>query len=121
MTPQNLTVKRRNKTVSKLIPAVLFLTLSLGTLGLVEGTTLKESDSIASFLENDPLGIQLEQEQLKSLPTVTLVDKNLNLVAQFYGDPVRLKTLYADLFEEAIFLVEYNQRRVYVVPTQKTD
>ncbi|WP_075349358.1 hypothetical protein [Algoriphagus marinus] len=115
----NFLSKWRNKTGLEARKTMLLLTLSLGTLGMVEGTTLRDSDSTAISLEEESLRIEIKLDGLPELPSLTLVDKNLNLVAQFYGNTQILKKRFEAVFQEAILLTEYNQGRIYLVPSQE--
>lgn len=58
---------------------------------------------------------QIELPELKELPTITLVDKNLRIVAEFYGNPETVKQQYEKTFEDAKLLSKYNNQSIYLV------
>jgi hypothetical protein len=117
MSPQKFLSKWRNKIGSPVRKTILVLTLSLGTLAMTEGNTLPTSDSIAIPAEEVPLGKGLDFKDLPELPSLTLVDKNLNTIAKFYGDSKEIKIRFETTFKEAVFLMEYNGRKIYVIPS----
>lgn len=110
--------KWREKAGSPIRKAILVLTLSVGTIAMTEGHSIANSDATIPA-EEVPLGARLDIKDLPALPSVTLVDKHLNTIAKFYGDTKELKMRFEETFEEAVFLMEYNGRRIYVMPSEK--
>jgi hypothetical protein len=117
MKPQKFLSKWRNNIGSPVRKTILILTLSLGTLAMTEGNPLLISDSHAIAADEVPLGKGLDFKDLPELPSLTLVDKNLNTIAKFYGDTKEIKTRFETTFNEAVFLMEYNGRKIYVIPS----
>jgi hypothetical protein len=71
-------------------------------------------DSIVST-ENSKLAYSLDFSDLKQVPTITFVDKNLNIVAEFYGEIKEIKTRFPESFQNASLLKEFNNQKIYLV------
>ncbi len=69
-------------------------------------------------LAADEMNYQIELPELKELPSITLVDKNLKVVAEFYGNPEEVKQQFEKTFEKAELLVKHNKQSIYVVVSQ---
>lgn len=110
--------KWRVKVGSPVRKTILVLTLSIGTIAMAEGHSIANSDATMPA-EEVPLGARLDIKDLPALPSLTLVDKHLNTIAKFYGDNKELKMRFEETFEEAVFLTEYNGRRVYMMPSER--
>jgi hypothetical protein len=66
----------------------------------------------------DEMNYQIDLPELKELPTITLVDKNLKVVAEFYGNPEEVKQQFEKTFEKAELLAKHNKQSIYVVVSQ---
>jgi hypothetical protein len=52
---------------------------------------------------------------VKELPTITLVDKNLRIVAEFYGTYDEVKKQFDQTFKHAELLSKHNNQSIYLV------
>lgn len=52
---------------------------------------------------------------VKELPTITLVDKNLRIVAEFYGSYDEVKKQFDQTFKHAELLSKHNNQSIYLV------
>jgi hypothetical protein len=71
----------------------------------------------ASSTENqfqEELNFNIEILDLKELPSITLVDKNLRVIAEFFGDPSDLKDQFEVTFQSAELLSKHNNRSIYL-------
>lgn len=66
----------------------------------------------------EEMNYQIEISELKELPTITLVDKNLRIVAEFYGNPSEVKHQFEKTFQQAELLAKHNNQSIYVVVNQ---
>ncbi len=74
--------------------------------------------AFATATENQTLeeiNFQLEFSELKELPSITLVDKNLRIIAEFYGDQSKLKEQFEGTFQKAELLSKHNNQSIYLV------
>ena len=71
-------------------------------------------DSVVTT-ENSNLVYSLDFSDLKQVPTITFVDKNLNIVAEFYGEASEIKTRFPESFQNASLLKEFNNQKIYLV------
>lgn len=84
---------------------------------MTEGRSIPNSDATMPA-EEVPLGAKVDIKDLPALPSLTLVDKHLNTIAKFYGDSKELKMRFGETLEDAVFLTEYNGRRIYMMPSE---
>lgn len=73
--------------------------------------------SQAATSENHDLGeleYTVEISELKELPSIILVDKNLRIVAEFYGDSAEVKKQFEATFQNAERLSIYNNQSIYL-------
>ncbi|MDG1276671.1 MAG: hypothetical protein P8O16_05270 [Algoriphagus sp.] len=119
MKTHNLLSKWKINQVMNLKKASFLLFLGLATLAGVEATTLKATDSTSNYSEEKPLDFTLKINDVPELPSITLVDDKLNIVAQFYGDTNQLKKQFENVFENATLIAEYNLRRMYLISPKK--
>lgn len=67
---------------------------------------------------NQPEAVEIlvEIEGLKKqFPTIILVDKELKVKAEFYGDEKEIKKEFAALLEKTELLLEHNSHRIYLI------
>jgi hypothetical protein len=88
---------------------LLSTALILGTIGYAQA---KSSDQLYPLEESK---FEIEITGLKELPSVTLVDKDLKIIAEFYGDSTRVKEQFQSTFDRAELLSKYNNRSIYLV------
>lgn len=91
--------------------ALLSTALFLGTLPLAMASTSETKDA-------EEVNYQIEISELRELPTITLVDKNLKVVAQFFGNQTEVKKQFEDTFQHAELLAKHNNQSIYLVVTQ---
>jgi hypothetical protein len=119
MKTHNLLSRWKIDQVMNLKKVFFLLFLGLATLAGVEATTLRATDSTRNYSEEKPLEFTIKINDLPELPSITLVDDKLNIVAQFYGDKNQLKKQFEKAFENATLIAEYNQRRMYLISSKK--
>lgn len=59
--------------------------------------------------------IAIDLELQKDRPTIILVDKNLQIIAEFYGDYDGVKNKFQDTFKHVGILVEHEGQRIYLL------
>jgi hypothetical protein len=96
------------KTSTSLKSTLFLLVMLLGTIPLSQAAS-------SEFLAAEEITYQIDISEIKELPTITLIDKNLRVVAEFYGDPKDVKQQFANVFEQTELLVRYNDRSIYFV------
>lgn len=62
----------------------------------------------------EDLDLKIEICGLKELPSIILVDKNLRIVAEFYGDSNDVKKQFGETFQNAQQLSTYNNQGIYL-------
>ncbi|MDE0561834.1 hypothetical protein OU792_17690 [Algoriphagus sp. NF] len=88
------------------VAALLFLGL---------GTLQAETNSHETNLER-PLKVEeISIEISERIPTIILVDKNLDIVAQFYGNTEEVKLKFKDTFQKSEKLIEHNGQKIYLL------
>jgi hypothetical protein len=102
------------KTNSKMLnisfnKVLLSTALIFGTLSFAQA---KSSDQLSHLEEGK---FEVEISGLKELPSITLVDKDLKIIAEFYGDSTRVKEQFQSTFDRAELLSKYNNRSIYLV------
>jgi hypothetical protein len=75
--------------------------------------TLAQANSTKNQIKEE-LNFKIEISDLKELPSITLVDKNLRVVAEFYGDPAAVKDQFDVTFQSAELLSKHNNRSIYL-------
>jgi len=83
--------------------------LIFGTLGY---SLAKSSDQLYPLEEGK---FEVEITGLKELPSITLVDKDLKIIAEFYGDSTQVKEQFESTFDHAELLSKYNNRSIYLI------
>ncbi|WP_157963177.1 hypothetical protein [Algoriphagus litoralis] len=67
---------------------------------------------------NQPLEegkFEIEITGMKELPSITLVDKELNVIAEFYGESTQVKEQFESTFEKTELLSKHNNRSIYLI------
>ena len=102
------------------------ITKKLFILGISIGSFLLSAPSMAgSQASNASLGqiadtefkgeIEVKIEGIKTQPTIILVNKNLEVVAEFYGTTEQLKKQFEETFENASLLASFQTQRIYLI------
>jgi len=85
--------------------------LTIGSAFASEKKSKVESEITTAFT--------LDISDLKQVPTITLVDKNLHIVAEFYGEVTEIKTRFPETFKNASLLGEFTNHKIYLVTPAK--
>lgn len=107
--------KIRQASNSNLLKIGLIASLSLFSL------TGKLFASQNTFSKDDPTSViitldyAIDFSELKQIPTITFVDKNLNIVAEFYGDFEEIKARFPQNFQHAFLLNEFYNQKIFLV------
>lgn len=107
----SIKVRRSVSVLSKLGVAMMLGFFSIAPALASESIS---KDSVV-FTENSILDYSLDFSDLKQVPTITLVDKNLNIVAEFYGEISEIKTRFPESFQNASLLKEFTNQKIYLV------
>lgn len=107
----SIQVRRSVSVISKLGVALMLGIFSI-TPALASENAPKDSVSTTEKLIP---AYSLDFSDLKQVPTITFVDKNLNIVAEFYGEASEIKSRFAETFQDASLLSEFNNQKVYLV------
>lgn len=59
--------------------------------------------------------IVLEIQEIEKNPTVTLINKYGEVIAQFYGDKSMLKTKFSETLEKSTFILKHGDHHFYLV------
>ena len=107
----SIQVRRSVSVLSKLGVAMMLGFFSIAPALASENIS---KDSVVST-ENSNLDYSLDFSDLKQVPTITFVDKNLNIVAEFYGEVSEITTRFPESFQNASLLKEFNNQKIYLV------
>ncbi len=107
----SIQVRRSVSVISKLGVAMMFGFFSIAPALASENAS---KDSVSTTEKLIPV-YSLDLSDLKQVPTITVVDKNLNIVAEFYGEASEIKTRFAETFQDASLLSEFSNQKVYLV------
>ena len=99
---------KTNKLIANVTAILLSFFLTIG-MALAKDETKKEKD------EEIEVKVDFTEFEKKTTPTIYLIDKNLDIKAEFYGDIDTIKSRFKPIFEKSHFLVEHNKRRVYLI------
>jgi hypothetical protein len=108
---KSIQVRRSVSVLSKLGVAMMLGFFSIAPALASENIS---KDSVVST-ENSNLVYSLDFSDLKQVPTITFVDKNLNIVAEFYGEVSEITTRFPESFQNASLLKEFNNQKIYLV------
>ena len=100
--------------VSLMSKVAVFAMVGFLTIGSALATDKKsnvESETTNSFT--------LDFSDLKQVPTITFVDKNLHIFAEFYGEVSEIQTRFPESFADASLLGEFTNHTVYLVTPAK--
>lgn len=104
-------VSRPVSHVSKIVAFAMVGMLTIGSAFASDKKSKVESEIITAY--------NLDFSDLKQVPTITLVDKNLQIVAEFYGEGSEIKTRFPETFADASLLGEFTNHKVYLVTPAK--
>jgi hypothetical protein len=107
----SIQVRRSVSALSKLGFAIMLGFFSIAP-ALASENISKDSEVST---ENSILVYSLDFSDLKQVPTITLVDKNLKIIAEFYGEVNEIKTRFPENFENASLLGEFTNHKIYLV------
>lgn len=107
----SIQVRRSASFLSKIGFALM---LGLFSIAPTVASDITSKDSVLSTEESN-LIYSLDFSDLKQVPTITLVDKNLNIVAEFYGEVSEIKTRFPESFASASLLGEFTNHKIYLV------
>lgn len=100
--------------ISLMSKVAVFAMVGILTIGSALATEKKAK--MESEITN---AISLDFSDLKQVPTITFVDKNLHIVAEFYGEVSEIKTRFPESFADASLLGEFTNHRIYLVTPSK--
>jgi hypothetical protein len=86
----------------------------LSTALTIGAFTFAQANSTENKISEE-LNYKIEISDLKELPSITLVDKNLRVVAEFYGNQETVKDQFEATFQSAELLSKHNNRSIYIV------
>lgn len=87
-----------------------FLLSSPSEAGITASKT--QSSSVNSEFKEE---IEVKIEGFKSQPSIILVNKNLEVVAEFYGSTEKLKQQFEATFDQASLLAGDQTQRIYLI------
>ena len=95
---------------------------SLISKGILAAIFLNGSIVLSTDTEKDPLpmqleeGIQLDLEDKKAkIPSIMVIDKNLGIKAEFYGEIEKIKSDFKSIFDQTELILEHNNQRIYLI------
>ncbi len=101
-------MKTNSKESNSALKAIMLSTaLFVGTFSLAQANP-------AGSEESDEINYEINLS-LKELPTITLVDKNLRIVAEFYGTNDEVKKQFDQTFKHAELISKHNNQSIYLV------
>ena len=65
--------------------------------------------------ETDFTKIEIEISPTKEQPSIILVDKNLKVIAEYYGSKESIKKQFEETFERNSRIAEHNGQRIYFI------
>ncbi len=104
-------VRRPVSHVSKIAAFAMVGFLTIGSAFATDKKSKVESETTTAY--------NLDFSDLKQVPTITLVDKNLQIVAEFYGEGSGIKTRFPETFADASLLGEFTNHKIYLVTPAK--
>ncbi len=107
----SIQVRRSVSVLSKLGVAMM---LGFFSIAPALASEITPKDSVLSTEKLIPV-YSLDFSDLKQVPTITFVDKNLNIVAEFYGEASEIKNRFPETFVNAGLLNVYQNHTIYLV------
>jgi|GEM_PF-1566363 len=104
-------VRRPVSHVSKIAAFAMVGFLTIGSAFATDKKFKVESEANTAYT--------LDFSDLKQVPAITFVDKNLNIVAEFYGEVREIKTRFPETFVDTSLLGEFTNHRIYLVTPAK--
>lgn len=93
--------------------------MMLGFFSIAPALASENISKDSVLTENQTLVYSLDFSDLKQVPTITFVDKNLHIVAEFYGEVSEIKTRFPETFADASLLGEFTNHKIYLVTPSK--
>jgi hypothetical protein len=104
-------MKTLNPLTKKIWALAAMMFLSFGAL---QAETKSNEHNLERPIEVSEISLDLQER----IPSIILVDKNLEIVAQFYGNTEEVKLKFKDTFENTQRLVEHNGQRIYLLTSK---
>lgn len=82
---------------------------------IIGATSFSQAVSTDPYRNQEEGKIEIEIAGLKDLPTITLVNKDLKIIAEFYGAYEEVKEQFQSTFSNAELLSKYNNRSLYIM------
>jgi hypothetical protein len=105
-------VRRSVSYFSKLGFVAILGLFSLAGQAFASENSLPNGEPSSEIIEAD---YTLDLSDLKQVPTITFVDKNLNIVAEFYGDFSEIKSRFPESFQDDSLLNEFYNHKIFLV------
>ncbi len=90
-----------------------------GMVGILTFGSALAADKKTKVVSENATAITLDFSDLKQVPTITFVDKNLHIVAEFYGEVSEIKTRFPETFTNTSLLGEFTNHKIYLVSPAK--
>ena len=109
-------MQKNNQSITK---KLFILGISIGSFllsapSMAEGQANKTS--LGNVADSEFKGeIEVKIEGFKTQPTIIFVNKNLEVVAEFYGSTEKLKQQFEAAFENASLLAGDQNQRIYLI------
>lgn len=98
--------------MKKLVLKVNFMFLAL----LFAGQVMADSNNKAGDNEIDlKAEVLIDLSEIKTLPTVTLINKYGEVVAKFYGEKEKLTVQFPESFQKSSFLFKHGEQYFYLI------
>ena len=113
--PTKLTTQNMQKNSQSIAKKLFILGISFGSIFLSspsQAAKLSFSPSADSEFKEE---IEVKIEGFKTQPSIILVNKNLEVVAEFYGSNEQLKRQFGATFENASLLSSDQTQRIYLI------
>jgi hypothetical protein len=109
-------MQKNNQSIAK---KLFILGISIGSFLLsapIQAESLTYKTKTSQVADSEFKGeIEVQIEEFKTQPTIVLVNKDLEIVAEFYGKTDKLKRQFEDAFENASLLASYQTQRIYLI------
>ena len=79
------------------------------------GNVFASKDEVVKYEEEALPVIALEIQEIETIPTVILINKYGEVVAQFYGKKGELKSKFVETFNKAKFILNHGNQHIYLV------
>lgn len=108
------------KNVWAFIAVIMALTIVFSASAEAKVDTLRkvslvEKHEVLKMEEGELKAFDLQLEDIKSLPTITFINKYGEVIAEFYGEKKDLEKRFAALFEKGEFITSSGKHEFYLV------